>query len=773
MRNKLLLFSYRFSIWFKALVKELANNVISLFFILFVYLALWHFPQTLDLLLILNQADTFFLEVPLYFSILMVSAFIIWNAPKYFYYHNFKDIKFSNLIGFVPNQHYKFQDRSKTADYAHMTKIHMRKIIPRILGVLLLTISALSILNAMELFGLKNTYTQWLSPSGTFFKVVFFLLLLSEPKFYKVLSDFLHRSTKINTILLGITVGLVFLIISLGTLNTQAEKDLGKLFLSNCSLVFLFFTLSFNSYTFLKEFPKKIFYGTILSSGFIILITFLILNFIPNITSKINPLSILIFSLLSIFMICFLLMLIGKKIRLPLLTMVTICCVFMARYSSSSSDHYYLNLKPTTVKRLPLNQYIYHWIKNREVVIENSDKTFPVILVSAEGGGSRAGLWSFLVHSYLYEKSNGTYFKENLLSLTGASGGGVGNGMFFAEAQNALIENRISNFKMLSNSKYPALTYKASAIYNENYLSVALLSFLGRDLFKEITGFFSFKNRGQLLEEHWSDAHKKYFPSTEEGGLLHKEFLSFYKDISVEKIENQHLPPLLLINTTHTQTGNYNIISPVTYANVRPLVGMNDFLDTLQVNQSGASINLSTALRINASFPFITPVGEIAKKENSGILKADQYADAGYYDNVGGRVSIGIEQVFKKVLNDSFPVLKNRIEIKHLVIANENDGKITKTEAQLLAPLTTLKNVRYGHTKEVMGRLGNENQIMLKRTKIMAPTSLMTHKNVNDEELMIQPVLPLGRYLSTIAIRSMEARLKEVSSKLDSILNIN
>ncbi|WP_298547834.1 hypothetical protein [uncultured Aquimarina sp.] len=769
---KLLLFFQGFSVWFKNLLRELTNNMISIFFIGAVYLALWHFPQTVDLLLILNQADTFLLEVPLYFSLLIIAAFLIWNAPKYFYFHNYKDISLSNLIGFIPNQHYKFQDRSESASYPYMTRIHMRKTLPRILAILLLAISALSILNAMELFGLENTYTKFLDPTNTLILIIFLLLLLSEPKLYKVLKGFLSRSSKTTIIFFGVSIGLILLIISLGTLNTQAEKDLGKLFLSNCALALLFSTLSFNSYRFLNGFPKKLFYGMIISSGFILLITFLILNFYPYLASGVNPLSILILSLLSLFMICFLLILMGKRIKLPLLSIVTVFCVFSARFFSDTSDHYQLNLKETTVLRPTLDTYIYHWLKSREEIIKNNNKTFPIIMVSAEGGGSRAGLWSFLVHSYLYEKSNGAYFEENLLSLTGASGGSVGNSMFFAEARNTSLNREKSNFRIPKGVEYPNLTYKASIIYKENYLSVALLSLLGRDLFKEVTSLFNFKNRGQLLEEQWTQAHEKYFYDKEGQNILDKEFLSFYKNIPNDSLHStdQQIPPLLLINTTHTQTGNYNIISPVRYSHLRPLTGMNDFLDNVQSSYPNNSIALATAMRINASFPYITPVGEIRKITDTDILKSDQYADAGYYDNIGGRVSRGIEEVLKKVLHDSFPDLKEKVRIKHLVIANEEEHKIAKTTTQLEAPLTTLRNVRYGHTQEILKRLESNYIINLKQTKIIPSSVSLLPDDINKEELAIKPVLPLGRYLSTIAIRSMEARLEEVSGELDLII---
>ncbi|KAA1248176.1 patatin-like phospholipase family protein [Aquimarina sp. RZ0] len=775
MMRQLLLFFQKFSIWFKALLRELINNLISLFFILALYLALWHFPQTTDLLLILNQADAFLLEVPLYFGFLAVSAFLIWNVPKYFYYHNYKDISLKNLIGFIPNQHYRFQQKNTSVNYAYMVKVHMRKIVPRILAILLLTISALSILNAMEMFGLENVYTRLLNPVNTLILIIFLLLLLSEPKLFIFFKDIFNRTPKKRIVLIMLSIGLVLLILSLGTLNTQAEKDLGKLFLANSALALLFATLSFNSYHFLKEFPKKLFYGTILTAGFLILIAFLVFNFYPDLASNINPLSILVFSLLSLFMIIFILILVGKKIKLPLFTIVFILAVFSARFFSDTLDHYHLNFKTSEVERSPMDQYMYHWIKSREDNIKNHRGVFPVILVSAEGGGSRAGLWSFLVHSYLYEKSEGAYFKENLLSLTGASGGGVGNTMFFAEAQNANLNAVKPNFKIHKKGEHPDIKYKASAIYKKNFLSVALLSLLGRDLFKEVTGLFTFKNRGQLLEEQWNKANREYFHNSDVQIPLEKDFLSFYDHVYHKNkfIDTLQIPPLLFINTTHTQTGSYNMISPVTYTNIRAFTGIDDFLDNLQSSHPNKSISLSTAMRINASFPFITPVGEVKNTKKSAAYVADQYADAGYYDNLGGRVSKGVEEVFMRVMNDHFPFLKEKIKIKHLIITNEKINKRAKTENQLLAPLATLKNTRSGHTQEIMEILGDDYVIELKQTKIIPSSAKLLSKNANKQQLEIKPVLPLGRYLSTIAIRSMEARLQEISKQLDTILEIN
>ncbi|GGX27464.1 hypothetical protein GCM10007384_30940 [Aquimarina muelleri] len=635
-----------------------------------------------------------------------------------------------------------------------------------------MVISALSILNAMELFELDNIYTNSLNPENTLVFSILFLLLLSEPVLYKSIQDFFNKIPKTNAFLILLSVGLVIFIVSLGTLNTQTEKDLGNLFLSNSALIIFFFTLSFNSYSFLKEFPRKLFYGTVLISGFLLLFSFLLLNFIPEWSGRINPLSILILSLLSLFMISFVLILLGKKLKLPLFSITIILCLFSARFFSKNSDHYQLILKSTNVVRPPMEKYIYEWIKNRTDLIKGEKDKFPIIIASSEGGGSRAGLWSFLVHSYLYEKSNGKYFEENLLSLTGASGGSVGNSMFFVEAQQALLKHTKANFKIRSDSKTSVLKYKASAIYKENYLSIALLSLLGRDLFKEITSLFDFKNRGQLLEEQWNSKYRELFIQKKGEDVLEKEFLSFYKSVIDKEgvINGEIIPPLLLINTTHTQTGNYNVISPVTYSHLRPLTGLNDFLENLQQSYPKKSIAISTAMRINASFPYITPVGEIQKKSESKMSYSDQYADAGYYDNIGGTVSKGVEEVLKKVLQDSFPLLQDKIKIKHLIITNNEERSIIKTQTQFDAPLTTLRNVRYGHTQEIIKKLGNSYVVKLKPTIIPLSPPKSLFGKVEKEVLLIKPVLPLGRYLSTVAIRSIEARLGKVKPELDAIL---
>ncbi len=773
--EKGLIWCQKLSMWFKLLLNELAYNLISVLFVVMIYVTLWHFPQTMDLLLILNQADAFLLEVPLYFSLLTIAAFLIWNTPKYFYFHNYKEISAKNVIGFIPNQHYRFQNIG--LKYSYDLKIHLRKVIPRILATLLLLISALGILQGMKLFELENIYTEYLNPNKVLLGCIAFLLILTEPGLYVKFKKKLNKMPHTDLIILSVLLGLLLFIVSLGTLNTQAEKDLGNLFLSNSALALTFFTLAFNSRKVLNSLSEKWFYGLIISSGIIIFFIYVVLNLAPNLASSFNPLSIILIVFISLYMVAFFLILLGKKIKIPLLTIVAITCLFLGRFFSTSSSfiHYQLPLLESKVERPLIEDYLHTWIEEREEKIKNHKGQFPVVLVSAQGGGSRAGLWSFLVHSYLYETTKGAYFEDHLLSLTGASGGSVGNAMFFAEVQTAKNENRTAklSFDNKESINHHELKYKASEIYKHNFLSTSLLALLGRDLFKNITNISSFNDRGRLLEEQWNRAHKEYFSCKGcTQGLLEKEYLGFYKK-EIDKINNtsiaKNISPLLLINTTHTQTGSYNVISPVKYDHVNTFAGVTDFISHIQESHNNKSIALSTAMRINASFPFVTPVGEIDKINSKGRIDTDQYADAGYYDNVGGRVSLSVANVFNRIINESYPALKGKIKIVNLLITNDEGERISKTETQLGAPLATLSNVRYGHTKEVINRLGNEYEIALKETAINPYHKINKSELKTKKDSLIKPILPLGRYLSTIAIRSMEARLEKVSPQLDAI----
>lgn len=773
--SKIMTFFNSFGIWFKVLISELANNIISVLLVVLIYFMLWFFPQTLDLLLVLNQNNAinfweiFTLEVPLYFSLLLIISFFIWNAPKYYYRPNYTKITFKNFLKFIPTKHYRAIEKSDK--YSYNCKYHVRKILPRILGCLVLFISAFAILNAMKLFDIENRLSNLLNPSNTLAIVTLILILLLEHNIYRFLRQLVRKIPKLNYIITGSIFILFIFILGLGAANNQAEKDLILLFYSNLSLALIFFIVAFNTKDLLTIRTKPFFYGGIIISGILVLLVYIVFNIKPDIAMRLNPLSVLLICLMSLYLISFIFVFIGKKIQFPLFTFVVILGLILSKYNANNDrfDHYELDKTVTSKNdRKFLKAYVKDWINNRKAKIEQAkEDCYPILFVSSEGGGSRAGLWSFLIHSYLSENSNNRYYKDHLFSLTGASGGGVGNAMFFATAQQAELNNTTINYK---NTNKP-FTYKASTIYSKNYLSTSIVGLLGRDFFKSILSLFPFDNRGELLQNEWQNAYKEVFNTKEND--LEKEVLSYYSKSDTSGF----VPPLLFMNSTHAQTGRYSVISPVDFGDSKLFSGYFDYIKKLRAKKGDKhSVKLIEAMRINAAFPYLTPAGEV---KDVGL-----FGDSGYYDNIGGTVSTALLYVFKEVLDETpeFYSIKNKVNLQSVLIFSDLDnerleGEQFKPISQLDAPLKILMNVRSGHTKEQIAKL-NEVPLQLRRTYIIpsTKTSTLLQKKIRDlkseQSDSIKPILALGRYLSGTAIKAMEKslQLEDVKSRLDNLL---
>ncbi|MFD0962956.1 hypothetical protein [Pseudofulvibacter geojedonensis] len=772
-----------FGIWVKILLAELANNIISVIVVALLYFMLWHFPQTLDLLVVLNQNDAtnllqlFALEVPLYFALLLILAFFIWNAPKYYYKANYTQVKFKNVIGFVPTKHYD-SILLDSKHYSYNCKHHIRRVLPRVLGCLLLFISAFAILNVIELYGIENLAIDWINPFKSLVVVTLLLLLLLEYHIYNFIRNTVRKIPKSDYLIIGVLIALLGFIFVLGAVNSQTEKDLQLLFSSNFALAIIFLVISFNTKELLKVKYKPVFYGGIIVAGLLVVILYIYFNFNPYATKLLNPLSVILICLTALYTLSFILVFAGKKMRFPLFTTVFIIAIVFGEINANRTgfDHYVLEETKTNYTRPPLEKYLYNWLVSREDKIKQAKTEYPVLLISAEGGGSRAGLWSLLVHSYLSEISNNKYYTDHLLSITGASGGNVGNAMFLATAQTAHNTNKNVSYQLDAqdevNEDSPyRLKYKASKIYAGNYLSTSIVGLLGRDLIQNIIGFLSFDNRGKLLQQEWQKRHRATF---NQGEVLHKDILSFY---SSAKDSTDFIPPLLFMNSAHTQSGKYNVISPVDFKNSPNFCGYLNFYQALNSKQlkdkdskrilslprkSKRSIQLVEAMRINAAFPYITPTGE--------IKELGQFGDAGYYDNIGGTVTINIKETFQRVLAlKRFEAIRDKICLKSVLIYSELDTalkNVYKPVSQLNTPMHTLLQVRSGHTQEMIDRLG-DYRIGLRKTTIdlNRKADNVVKKAVreanNNTDGKITPILPLGRYLSKTAIYSMEQCLEK------------
>ncbi len=251
------------------------------------------------------------------------------------------------------------------------------------------------------------------------------------------------------------------------------------------------------------------------------------------------------------------------------------------------------------------------------------DKKPKMLLVCASGGGQRSALWTFNVLQTIDSITNGNFTKHTQL-ITGASGGIIG-AAYFRELKLQQQKNQLNPYakEFLSN------------ISRDN-LNPIIFSLLVNDLFIryqtfEYQGKTYLKDRGYSFEEQLNK---------NTNGVLDKPLISY------QKPEFESQIPMLIISPTIINDGRKLFISPqhISFMNSLPsgqasglpeqgrtynkLAEGIDFRHFFRY-QNADSLRFLSALRMNASFPYITPNISLPSEPPLEIM------DAGITDNFG------------------------------------------------------------------------------------------------------------------------------------------
>ncbi len=239
-----------------------------------------------------------------------------------------------------------------------------------------------------------------------------------------------------------------------------------------------------------------------------------------------------------------------------------------------------------------------------------------MLLVCASGGGQRAALWTANVLQQLDSQTHGAFFKHTQL-ITGASGGIIG-AAYFREIkwQQQLRKTNPYSPQILANiSKDNLNPIIFSLLVNDLFIRYQTFTYQGKKYLKD---------RGYSFEQQLNK-------NTE--GLLDKPLISY------QKPEFESNIPMLIISPTIINDGRKLFISPqhVSYMNAnrtsdkttfKKLAEGIDFRHMFR-NQLADSLRFLSALRMNASFPYITPNISLPGEPPLEIM------DAGITDNFG------------------------------------------------------------------------------------------------------------------------------------------
>ena len=256
-----------------------------------------------------------------------------------------------------------------------------------------------------------------------------------------------------------------------------------------------------------------------------------------------------------------------------------------------------------------------------------------IFLINTSGGGNRSANFTMNVLQRLDSLSGGTLMDKTFL-ITGASGGMLG-ASYFRE-----LSNRRSSGINPQDKKYVD-------DISQDLLNSLFTSFVARDLAspaqKFSVGEHSYiKDRGYAFEQ-------KLNYNTR--GFLNKQLKDYTADETTAKI------PLMLYNSVITRDGRKMIIStqPVSFLMkpVHDTVNLShidpDGVDyqALFANQDPMNLRVLTALRMNATFPYVLPNVWLPTQPVIDVM------DAGLRDNYGQETAIRFIHVFEKWIKEN------------------------------------------------------------------------------------------------------------------------
>jgi len=245
----------------------------------------------------------------------------------------------------------------------------------------------------------------------------------------------------------------------------------------------------------------------------------------------------------------------------------------------------------------------------------------PLIVITVSGGGARSAYFTFRTLQFIDSVTKGRLF-DNTVLMTGASGGMIG-AAYWRSIHDAYKQGLIKN----------PYDPKYQDNVGKDLLNAIIFSMASVDLispFNKITvaGYSYTRDRGYAMEQ-------EMIHNTD--GLMDKS-IGYFK-----QREADGTIPQMIINGTIINDGRKLMVStqPISYLTqpeysthdtANPTIDAVDFAAFFS-KQDPYNLRITTALRMNATFPFILPVMKFPSHPYMNVM------DAGLRDNFGTEVA--------------------------------------------------------------------------------------------------------------------------------------
>jgi hypothetical protein len=307
------------------------------------------------------------------------------------------------------------------------------------------------------------------------------------------------------------------------------------------------------------------------------------------------------------------------------------------------------------------------WRKKLNPEIFETGKKPKLVIIDCSGGGSRSAYWTMRSLALADSLSGGKLLNHTVL-MTGASGGMLGSAL--------LRELKLR--QALGESVSPH-NHHYSDLLAEDLLNPVILSMSTNDWFiryqKLKDGDYTYtKDRGWAFEKQLNE-------NTE--GLLDKRLGHYYE------AERKALIPMLVLSPTIINDGRRLLIASQPISYLTQNMGLNydpnpqpenlEFSRTF-ANQDAQNLRFISALRMNATFPYVMPVASLPSTPTMEIM------DAGLRDNFGLKTTAQYLHTFKNWINTNTSGVVI-VQVRDLPKGVDLGGRSESWFGKLMAPL--------------------------------------------------------------------------------------
>ena len=282
-------------------------------------------------------------------------------------------------------------------------------------------------------------------------------------------------------------------------------------------------------------------------------------------------------------------------------------------YTLTGTDHYYAlpaadaaSLASRREPPISLEEYA-----ERRAMRDGSAR--PLVIVTASGGGIVAGYWTATVLTRLCE-ALGPEFERSIALVSTTSGGGLGAMYFvdrYASPGEALAADRSQLAKVREHAGATSLAAMSWGLLYPDFLRLTFPPLAVRD-----------DDRGWAIERRWAQGLRR------EPGGGPPTLGDWARGV------REGWRPAVLFNATFSESGERFAIT-----NLDMVVDLGDRLGassergirTLASTYPGHDMPVTTAARLSAAFPWVTPLARPLPE----VADAYHVGDGGYYDNYG------------------------------------------------------------------------------------------------------------------------------------------